>query len=182
MVDLGSAIKKVEDGLFLKFLMDHNHYNELIGPELTGRFLENNKQLIYITSNKPSSILQEGLNKNKRDSTYFIDMVSGSGSVMSKIDGNTHFMPGPQSLTELGISIFTNEQFANKKKLIVLDSLPSLIEKNGEAEVVNFLKFLRQKVESSTDSGILLSITDENSKGEFSFAKKHVHEVIRIGR
>jgi hypothetical protein len=176
--DICSALKKVEDGTFLKILMDHEHYGELIGPKLTSRFLEKNKQVIYITSNKPSSLLQNGLSKNNKESVYFIDMVSGSGSIMSKQEGNTHFMPSPNSLTEMGISIFVNPQFTKKKKLVVLDSLPSLIERNGKEEVINFLRFLRQRVDNSGDCGVLLSIVkDGNEEG---FASEFCHEIVNL--
>lgn len=179
-LDIDDAVSKVKQGRFLKFLIGNEHYQEMVGPEMTSRFLGKGHHLVYITSNKPSLLLQKGLAGKNRDSVYFIDMVSGSGSVLSRKKGNIHFMPSPKSLTELGISIFTNEELSGRRKLVLLDSIPSLIEKNGEEEVLNFIRFLSHRVENTSDSGVLISVTDENFRDENSFAGKHVNETISI--
>jgi hypothetical protein len=174
------ALQEVNDGTFINLHLSNDAYHEMKGPRLTKCLIGRKSQIIYITSKTPSIKLQKGMSKKTRDSIFFIDMVGGSGSVFSKEEKNTLYTATERSLTELGISVFSLEKFKNKKKLIVLDSIPSLVEKNGLESVVNFLRFLRERIESSGDSGLLLSLYDQEQELLNLIDDKFFHKTIKL--
>ena len=175
------ALQELDKGKFINLHISADTYQELKGEKLASCLIGQRDQVIYITSKTPSVKLQKGMSRRMRDSIYFIDMVGGSGSVFSKETGNTLFTATERSLTELGISVFSLERFKNKKKLIVLDSIPSLVELNGMESVVSFLMFLRKKIESTGDCGLLLSLSDSDDNFE-GVSERYFHKTIKLGR
>ena len=180
MESIKKALEELRNGKFINLHLTSDAYHELKGPKLTKCLIGKKNQIIYVTSKTPSAKLKVGMSKSMKDSVFFIDMVGGSGSVFSKIKENTLFTATEQSLTELGISVFSLEQFRDKKKLIVLDSIPSLVEKNGLESVVNFLQFLRRRIETSGDCGVLLSLTEPENEIPVGISERFFHKTIKL--
>lgn len=174
------ALKKIGKGNFVNILLSPHNYDKFAGSKLTNHLIRRKIPIIYITSNKPSAFLQKNLGKKEKESIFFVDMVSGSGSVFSKTMGNTLFTPTPNSLTEVGISVSSSDIFKGKKKIVVLDSIPSLIHSNGEETVLQFINFLRQRIDSAGDSGLLISIVDKDEDPIVTFASRFFHEIVKV--
>jgi len=174
------ALEEVDQGRFINLHLPAETYDDIKGQKLACWLNAKNRQIIYITSKTPSEKLGKKMSRRLRESVFFVDMVGGSGSVFSREGENTLYTATETSLTELGISVFSLERFRKKDKLIVLDSIPSLIEKNGIESVTSFLRFLKGRIESGRDCGLLLSLCDNEGIPASLIGEKFFHKTLKI--
>lgn len=126
------------------------------------------KNVIYVTTNKPYSVLNstfkaKGVKTNK---FFFIDCISEHLHEKTPQDlENCVFIESPQSLTSISIAISEAVKHIEGKKILFLDSLSVMLIYNDTNTLGKFSSFLLNKMRASDVDAIVLALaSDSDSK------------------
>lgn len=111
---------------------------------------------IYVTVNKPFAALKDRMLKDKIDisGVFFIDMAAGPSGINR--DSNCLYLGNPRDLTSVSIAIDQAIYSMKHKKIVVFDSVNTLLNYNNETIVIRFLHALVGKMRMRNAKLILL--------------------------
>lgn len=103
---------------------------------------------IYVTLNHPYSALTKTLKTNNlnMDGCFFIDAITMETKTETPNAENCAFVSNPRALTELGLAI--DEALKLNPKIIIFDSLSTLLLYSPSNTLVSFAKNLTTKLET----------------------------------
>lgn len=127
-------------------------------------------KVLYVSVNKPYSILTELFKKEKIDFSkwFFIDCISSSMLVAEFPSKQCLHIPSPKSLVDLAMAI---NQRIDSTDLIIFDSVSSLLSYNDYVPVLQLLNNLMANIRKSENKAVYLLSYD---------AKKEVMEDLAL--
>ncbi len=124
-----------------------------------GNYIEKDYAIIYICLNSGAKKISEDFNSESKpvEKIHFIDMVSTSlGATKSKLK-NTIYLDSPSDMTECIFSVEKKLRNIKGNKLLVLDSISTMLVYNDASALEKFVHMLMGKVNSYEASAILFS-------------------------
>jgi KaiC/GvpD/RAD55 family RecA-like ATPase len=125
------------------------------------------KNVIYVTTNKPYSVLESTLKAKKvaMDKFFFIDCISEHLHEKTLDLKNCVFIESPQSLTSISIAISEAVKGISGKKILFLDSLSIMLIYNDANTLGKFSGFLLNKMRAEGVDAVVLALgSDADSK------------------
>ena len=123
---------------------------------------------VYVSVNKPFSILHESFKNNgiKDELLIFIDAVTSQEDIGKNEHDHCFYLESPENLSDISIAISQAvEAIDHKEKFIFLDSLSTLLVYNDAETIIKFIHFLIGKMRAWNVNGIILSL---KKRGEAS--------------
>ncbi|VVB58770.1 Uncharacterised protein [Candidatus Anstonella stagnisolia] len=124
------------------------------------------KKVIYLTTTKPYSQISGMLHEAgiKQDNIFFIDCVSRSMGEKSLNAQNCVFLENPRNLTAISIAINESVKKLPGKKLLVMDSLSTLMLYNDHVTMGRFSNFVINRMRALDVDTVLSAFeADANS-------------------
>ena len=123
------------------------------------------KTVIYVTTNNISKNIINSLKKNKipTKKIIFIDCISKKVGKVTNED-NCLFINGPQNLTAIAIAINKCLKKVKGDKVVIFDSISTLLVYTDSATTARFYNFLINKIRYRGDNGIMLVLEDDYKK------------------
>ncbi len=142
------------------------------------------KRVVYITTSKPYKSLVTSLRNNKLDpdAIFFVDCISKT--IREKVDEatpNCVFLESPQSLNEIGIAVSESVKGMDGDRILLLDSLSTLLLYNDAVVVGQFSNFLIGKMRSLGVDTIILALESDTDTEVIQRIKAFVDEVRKNG-
>ncbi len=148
--------------------------------ELIFKILEQSKSplVCYVTLNKASSYLAEGLKKHNMSNNnfYFIDGISAMLRDV-KEEKNCLFISSPNDLVELSIAI--NEIVSSKKfEMLIFDSLSNLLvyQKNNQHGLSQFFSSVSSLIKRQKMRALFICFKNDE---KFPFINENAHFIDR---
>ncbi|MFH0835954.1 MAG: hypothetical protein V1834_02215 [Candidatus Micrarchaeota archaeon] len=136
---------------------------------------------VYVTVNKPSSIISRLLVKNKvaKEKVFFVDCASSLVREDTTRVKNAVFV-SPRNLS--GISIAVNELIKSipGPKVVLFDSLSTLLIYNSLGSIEKFSHFMTNRFRLAGVQAVLLSVEDDMDQSLLKTLSKFCDEVIRL--
>lgn len=133
--------------------------------KLLMRFLKkrNVQGIGYITSNKGSGAVKEGLRKYgiSGDKVLLVDCISKTIGIPKKAE-DVIFVPSPSSLTT--ISITMKKMIKAGMPLIVIDSLSTLSVYNRDKLIIKFIHDVINTTHNQESSSLIVVVSQKDSK------------------
>ncbi|MCX6695843.1 MAG: hypothetical protein NTU61_06065 [Candidatus Altiarchaeota archaeon] len=119
--------------------------------------------IIYVTTNKPYGHLIRTLEKNgvKTDRIFFVDCISKYVGEVQDNKDNCLFVDSPHSLTDMVIAVgvrLKSVEHKVEKKILILDSLSTLLLYNDAKTVGQFSNFVINKMRQFNVDTIILAL------------------------
>ncbi len=139
------------------------------------------KKIIYVTLNKPVSMLLHGFEAKKIDSNrfFFIDGISGSSQRRESDDKKFVVLSGPTALTELSIEI-TKAKETGQFDYIFFDTISTLLIYNSPKRCLQFSYFLLTKLRDFELSGLIIYLKSDLEKEVFEGVAHLSDKVLRF--
>ncbi len=120
---------------------------------------------IYVGTSKDTMQLQADFKRNKLDISrfFFIDCTSKQAQEKIKAPSNTICIKNPGSLTEISLTISEVIKQIQGKKLLVVESLSSLLVYNSSILVSKFSNFLINNIQAHQIRGIFIVVNSDMS-------------------
>ena len=136
------------------------------------------RDLIYVTTNRPYSLLVKRLeeNKVKTKNIFFIDCISRR-QIRSDIE-NCVFLDCLRSLSTISIAIKTALTRIEGEKTLLLDSLSVLLIYNDARNVARFSNFILNKLRLLEVRTIILALSSDSDKDVLKQVESFADEVI----
>ena len=141
-----------------------------------------NKNLIYITTNRPYSHLIKMLKEHKiqTDKIFFIDCISKHVGIEEKA-ANCIIVESPQNLTAIGIAINESAKHISGKKSLLVDSLSALLLYNDAETIGKFSNFLINKMRSYEIDVSMIVLESDVNKDVIQKIESFADEVKKVG-
>lgn len=143
-----------------------------------------NNKIIYVTTNKTYKHLLEKLNSASlnQGNFFFIDCISKSSDYQwsEKERKKCLFIESPESLTAIGIAISKGIQYFKGAKILLLDSLSTLMVYHNANSIIKFSNFLVNLMQTYNLDLIILAIKSDEDKEAVKEIESFVDEVKRI--
>jgi len=141
---------------------------------------QSKSSLIYVTTNKPYSVLVEDLKKNKinSDKIFFIDCISRHIQQKENDVHNCVFIDSPSSLTSISIAISDATAHFKGKKVLLLDSLSVLLIYNDANTIAKFSNFILNKMRSIDVDTVILALESDEGKDVLKQVESYADKVI----
>lgn len=141
------------------------------------------KTVIYITANKPYAYLAEFLKEKGIDSSnfFFIDCVTYH--ILNKTENeppNCIFVKSPQNLTEISVAINECIEATSGEKVLLIDSLSTLLFYNDQDTIGKFSHFFISKMQLSGLGSIVLALESDMGKDIIQRIEALSEEVIKL--
>jgi KaiC/GvpD/RAD55 family RecA-like ATPase len=142
-----------------------------------------NKNLIYVTTNKPYQNIVTGCKKSgiKSDRIFFIDCISKHIGVKAGESANCLFIDSPQSLTTIGIAINEATKNLTGETVLLLDSLSTMLLYNDANTIGRFSNFIINKMRAAGIGTIVLALESDIEKDIIHQVTSFVDEVKKYG-
>lgn len=150
MKDISVHLKKNKNVVFLCRNTDPLEFtSELL------KTIDKKSRVLYVSVNKPCSILTELFKKEKIDYSkwFFIDCISSSMLSAEFPSKQCLYLASPSSLVDLAVEI--NERIESSD-LILFDSVSSLLYYNDYVSVLRLLNTLMANIRKSKNKGAYL--------------------------
>lgn len=143
------------------------NYNDVLQTSLDFLLEEKNSRGIYVTLNKPVTVLAKELEGKKIDSKrlFFIDGITGTTAKKEEPE-NFVILSGPTALTELSIEI-TKAKETGKFDFLLFDTISTLLIYNSQKRSLQFAYFLLTKLKDFALSGIIIYLKSDLEKEVF---------------
>ena len=138
------------------------------------------KQIIYVTTNKPYKYLVGMLKKTgfSPDKTFFVDCISKHiGEEPDPEPDNCIFVEGPDTLTSIGIAVNKSIEHLEGKRILLLDSLSVLLIYNDANTVAKFSNFVISKLRAADIEAAILALESDVDKDIVKQLESIVDEV-----
>lgn len=160
MPEVISEIKEVSSGIVL-VNMGLSEYQKKI-PEILS-YITKKKKIpgVYVSLNKPITVLYDSLKKKKVDTDMlvFIDAVSKMSNISIHNQENCFYLRSPKDLSDISIAISEAlNSIKQKKKFLIFDSLNTLLLYSDEDLIARFFHFVLGKIRSTDINGFIVSI------------------------
>ena len=127
-----------------------------------------NSFCVYVTVAKPYNTIMNILNKNgiKTDRIFFIDCVTSLSTSESLLRAGNCVFCQPQALTNISIALTSAIESLPKDndKLLILDTLSTLMLYNEAGTVTRFAHVLTGKLRASGVKSVILTLEEETDK------------------
>jgi len=156
MKKIEQNIKKLDDEEIALLEASPEHTSEAYVSTL--KTLLSTKTIIIISMSKPSTSLFKIWKKNGIDSNkmFILDAVSQTASSSA---GNVINTDGPTALTKLSLALDAALKLIKAKKIVLIDSIPSMLIYNSPNVVVHFIHNLLTKIRLQEIGCVILSST-----------------------
>jgi len=143
--------------------------------------LSKDKYVIYVTTNKPCSLLIPLLKKSGVNSNnfFYIDCISKQVGADCKYS-NAIFLDGPQWLTLISISITEAIKHSSGEAIIFFDSISQLLNYNNPLSVIKFWTFVINKAKLSNVDLVILDNDLGSTKDVVKNLQSFVDEVKKL--
>lgn len=159
----------------LHVLSSEKYFNDVIKI-----LKKTNEKVVYVTTNKPYEHLINLLKKAKikTERFYFVDCISKyvSPEKMKKTK-NCIFLESPGSVTDMAIAIDKAIGLVPGEKLVMLDSLSTLLIYNNETVVEKFSNFLVNRLRALNVSAMILTVDTDVDKDAIKVIESFVDVV-----
>jgi KaiC/GvpD/RAD55 family RecA-like ATPase len=142
----------------------------------------NNASIIYITTNKPYYSLVESFKNNSIDSEkiFFIDCVTQQAQGNKGQDvHNCLFLDSPSHITGLSVAINQAVKDMPGNKIVLLDSLSTLLIYNDDKVIGQFSHFFVNMMRARNASTILIALESDLGKSVIKTIESMADEVIK---
>ena len=141
-----------------------------------------NKNLIYITTNRPYKHLVKLLQDNKIpvSNIFFIDCISKYVGIEEN-SSNCIVVESPQNLTAIGIAINESATNLSGKKTLFLDSLSALLLYNSAETIGKFSNFLINKMRKYEIDLFMMVLESDIDKDVIQKIESFADAVKKIG-
>jgi KaiC/GvpD/RAD55 family RecA-like ATPase len=141
------------------------------------------KNIIYISANKPYSHMVSILKKHGIDTEkfFFIDCITSQlGLLANEEPSNCIFIKGPQNLTEISIAINECLDKMPGEKILLIDSISTLIFYNDPEVIGKFSHFFINRMQFSGITTVILALESDINKDVLRQVESLAEEVKRI--
>jgi len=121
---------------------------------------------VYVTLNKPYSVMKNIFEKAKIDTRLiiFIDAVTKTAGEVKKTK-NCLFIGNPENLSDISIAMDQAVRaLPGKDKFLFFDSLNTLLAYNEVPTVIKFIHFLASKMRAWKVKGVIISLEKKSNK------------------
>lgn len=164
-----NAFNDLPEHWLLSFVINDEEYLEKNMVILNEVLKQENAVCVYVTLNRPYSVLIKILEKNniKTDKLFFIDCITKTLGTENE-EKKCLFLENPQNLTNITIAIEEIiSTIPSKDKSLFVDPLSALLIYNRTETISKFLHFLTGKIRVLNLNGVLLS-TEKELDSEFA--------------
>lgn len=160
----------------LHILPSENYFKEVI------KIIQQNinKKIVFVTANKPYSNIknlleEEGINSNN---IFFIDCIS-TQLLSEKEAENCIFLEHPSNITGISIAIDQAINLIKGEKIIILDSLSTLLIYNSENVIGRFSNSIINKLRTENVPANMFMLDSDVDKNIFKIIESFADEVKR---
>jgi len=134
--------------------------------------------VVYVTVNKPFSTLIERFQREKIETSkiFIIDAVSPSTTTT----GNAIFIGSPKELTNISISTTSTIKKLKTAKILVFDSISTLLVYNKFETVKDFIHFISNKMKALKVTFVMTCIREMTDEKVIAELRAFVDEIIEI--
>ena len=134
--------------------------------------------VVYVTVNKPFSTLIERFQKEKIETSkiFIIDAISPSTTIV----GNAIFIGSPKELTNISISTTSTIKKLKTAKVLVFDSISTLLVYNKFEVVKDFIHFITNKMKSLKITFLMTCIKEMTDEKTIAELRAFVDDIIEI--
>ena len=143
-----------------------------------------NKNTIYVTTNKPYDHITNVLKKAgiNPDKIFFIDCISKHiGKAIEKEPKNCVYIDSPQNLTTMSVAINESLKHFAKEKILLLDSLSTLLIYHDSKTIGQFSNFFINKMRAAGVDAIIFALESDIGKDIIKQIESFVDEVKKYG-
>lgn len=139
-----------------------------------------NKNVIYITTNKPYNHIVSVFKKQgvSNDKILFIDCISKHVGLKEE-PINAIFVESPQNLTTISIAVNESAKNLSGEKLLLLDSVSTLLIYNDANTIARFANFLINKMRTYSVDTIIFVLESDINKDIIKQIESFADEVIK---
>ncbi len=167
MAQINSDVEKIKNAIEeRKTVLIHNtqrNFNQVL-PDLIRYIAESDTFLIYVSVRQGCDVLKEFIEKEniKKENLLFVDMITKTPSNRPERKDNCIFTNTPTNLTDAAMAISQAlVAYQNKKMVLVVDDIDSLVEYNPLPTVAKFMQFIITRGHAANVS-VLLNYTDRD--------------------
>ncbi len=137
------------------------------------------ESVIYVTTNKPYSHLNEMLSEDgvDTDGIFFIDCISRQVLDVRGEFHNCLYVDSPDDVTALAMAVDNATRHLDGDKLLFLDSLSTLLLYNDEKVIGQFSNFIINRMVVSGVSSIIMALSSDMEKDVIKKVMSFVDEV-----
>lgn len=174
--------KKIKDGNVVLVAVPARKLAETNTELLKWYVSEKNYDAVYVTINKPFSTLIDHFKEEKIDTKRIsvIDAVSPRTSVGSIRAGNAVFVGSPKALTNISITTTSTIKRLKTAKVLIFDSLCSLITHNSFEAVKDFVRFISIKMKDLKVTFVMTCAKEVLTEQLFAELSAFVDDVVDI--
>ena len=134
--------------------------------------------VVYVTVNKPFSTLIEHFQKEKikTDKIFIIDAISPH-EVRA---GNAVFIKSPKQLTNISITTTSKIKELKNAKMLVFDSISTLLVYNKFEVVKDFIRFISNKMKDLKVTFVMTCIKEMSDKKTISDLRAFADDVVEV--
>ncbi len=165
---LEKALETAPKNFIIQIESPAEEYNSVIETSLNFLLKNKDAKIIYVTLNKPVSMILNNFAAKKIDTSrfFFIDGISGAAQTKESIDKKFVVLSGPTALTELSIEI-TKAKETGKYNYVFFDALSTMLIYNSQKRCLQFSYFLLTKLRDYEFCGIIIYLKSELEKEVF---------------
>ena len=170
--------EKIKDGNTVLIIIPAEKLIETNTKILKRYITEKKNDVVYVTVNKPFSTLIEHFQKEKikTDKIFIIDAISPH-EVRA---GNAVFIKSPKQLTNISITTTSTIKKLKKAKILIFDSISTLLVYNKFEIVKDFIHFIANKMKELKVTFVMTCIKEMTDKKTISQLRAFVDNVIEI--
>lgn len=181
MKNLNSNFKDIKESSIVLVLSSATDY-AAVNLALLKYLLAQKQSGVYVTINKPQSVLVKTFTENKIDASkiFFVDCVSALVKEDTSRRSENVVFVSPKNLT--GISIAINELITAipGKKFVFLDSLSTLLIYNSLGSMEKFSHFLANRFRLNGVTSVFLSLEGDLNPELLNTLSKFCDKVIKV--
>ncbi|MDD5111448.1 MAG: ATPase domain-containing protein [Candidatus Altiarchaeota archaeon] len=163
---LKSEMSDIKDTSILFVSMESQQHTDAVSGLLKLLVTERGMSCLYISMSDPYDKSKAAMDRAGVDEkrVYFIDCISHMAGKVDNKTCNAVFIENPTSLEEVKLYIDKVMATLSAPKLIILDSLSSLLIYNNERTVEKFTHTLINKIRIEGAGGVIISIKQKESE------------------
>lgn len=174
MADIAAMVDELAEAEIALLIPSSNDVAKLNAELVTYYTTDRNALCLYVTVTRPASTIQNQLRKQgaDTDNVFYIDCATPlAGSGLKRAE-NAVFVK-PQKLSDISISVTEALKSlpADREKILILDTLTTLMLYNDENVVSKFAHSLVTRLRERDITGVLLTVeeeTDEDVKAQLT--------------
>jgi len=170
--------KVIKEGNVVLFVVPAQKLIELNTQLLKWYITEKKYGVVYVTVNKPFSTLIEHFQKEKikTDKIFIIDVISPH----EVRTGNAVFIKSPKELTNISITTTSKIKELKTAKMLVFDSISTLLVYNKFEVVRDFIRFISNKMKELKVTFVMTVIKEMTDAKTISQLRAFADDIIEI--